>query len=234
MKIRNIIKQNRISVLEESLYQIIAKNDDLTVKKLATLLKRPVQSINRTVNLLSKKGFIQILGKYPKKLKAIPLEIVLAQQFSQLSGLNTAELQNDFPLSFLPSRKIYHQVGENLFSQVRSEVLLISSGTGELGAEYYKTIVKKILAGVKYKILVLSNDEDNNDLVRNWQKNGIEVRYKKGKGFNLVVYDRKKIQLGVRVTENSKEKWGIVIKNESLGQFMGEFFDDMWNKSELL
>jgi sugar-specific transcriptional regulator TrmB len=234
MKINDFIKQKRISPLEEKIYHTLSNNNNLSVKDLATLLDRPVESINRSVNLLIHKGFTQVTGKYPKHIKAIPLELVFSQSLPTLSDLISSEIKNNFPLTFLPSRTIYHQTGQNLFLEANKEILMISSGTGDLNAEYYKIINNKIHKGVTYKILALSNDKNYKNLKENWKKNGIEVRYKKGKDFNVIIYDRNVVQIGIRIAESSKEKWGLVIRNESLGQFMGEFFDDMWSKAKPL
>ena len=233
MKINELLNQKRISKLEESIYTVLSKENSLTVKKVATILKRPVESINRSVNSLINKGFVRSIGKYPMILRVIPIEIALSQSLPFLNNLISSEIsQNIFPFTFLPSRQIYHQAGQNLFSKVRKEVLLIASGTGNLTPEYFRTITQQINVGVKYKMIVLSKNEFNKILMENWQKNGIEIRYKKGEGFNLSVYDRKTIQLGIRILNDSNEKWGLVIQNNSLAEFMGEFFDDMWKRSK--
>lgn len=186
---------------------------------------------------LVSKGLVVSTGKYSAKYRALPMEVGLGKYFESVSEKFRKVLQNkevDFlggPFNFITSRAEYHRVGERLFKEVRKEVLVIASGTGDLSADFTKVMVDAVQVGVVYKILALTLGEVNRDQLENWKKNGFLVRYKQGENINLVIYDREIIQMGFRLEPDSREKIGILIQNETLGKFLGEFYDYLWESA---
>ena len=238
MDIDSQLQKIGLSCLQRQVYITALGHDSLTVKEVASIIKRPKESVNRTVNLLASLGFITLIGKFPAKLKAVPVEIATTNHLNNLFQIpgqlskNVKYAPNNDLLRVITNRNSYHQVGKDLFNQCQKEVLVIASGTGDLFPEFIKTMVDKVRSGVSYKIIATTYNQANQEEIANLQKNNFQVKYYSGYGVNLVIYDRSIIQIGLRISDNSKEKWGIVINNQSLSQFLGDFFDFLWTKSK--
>ena len=84
MNLRKILKIKRISKLENDIYTELSQKGYLTVKQLSKLIKRPVESVNRSVNTLIQKGFVYSFESHPRKLKALPLEIGIENYLSSI------------------------------------------------------------------------------------------------------------------------------------------------------
>ena len=221
---------------EIQVYDFITSHPYSTVKMIATTLKRPVESANRVVNHLEIKGFIESIGKYPKKLVSIPLEQAISDYIgtgiTSFSPKELSKKQLGKKLQVILGRKQYHQVGNKLFKRAKREILIAASGRGDFSPEFFKTMVDRTIKENIHKIIVYNVDSENKERLRNWKKNKFQVRHKQGKGINLNIYDREIVQVGMRMSDETKEKVGFVIHNESIGKFFGEFYDFLWKSSK--
>lgn len=231
------LKALGLSKLEIRTYKALLGKKGLTAKEVSRPTGAGVEASYRLLNNLINKGLIVSFGKHPARFRALPVDMGvehLVQGFYEIGEkLATRE---DFrltssPIRVIPNRRVYHQVGQEQFDQVKKEVLVIASGTGELNPEFIETKFGAVKRGVVYKILALSLDETNREKLKSWQRTGFLVRHRSGTGVNLVVYDRKIIQMGFRVQKGFREKYGILVFNPTLAQFLGEFFDYLWEKA---
>lgn len=230
-----------LSKSEIKAYKLLLKSGDkLTAKEIAEKLNVRVEAAHRLLIKLKRKGLITSIGSHPSYFKTLPIEVGVTNVSQRLQSRlrklihNFSPVDSVLPLRIIPNRKTYHRLGEQYFKKAQKEVSVIASGKGQLSQDFTKTMHDATERKVEYRIISTTFGKPNQELLRNWRKNGFKVRYRKGKGFNLVIYDRNVVQLGFRLSDSSREKYGVVIKNESLAEFLGEFFDHLWKNSELL
>ena len=220
-----------LSKSELKIYKYLLNGDVKTAKIIANEFDILVEATHRSLKSLRSKGLIASFGKYPTYFQALPMELG-ALAISQRFQKNLKAGDKPLPLRVITHRQKYHEVGEENFKRATKEVLVIASGTGDLSQDFTKTMFDATRKGVDYRIICLTFGKPNSELLENWRKNGFKIKYRKGKGFNLVIYDRKMVQMGIRLTESFKEKYGLIIRNESLSEFLGEFFDFLWKSSK--
>jgi len=232
------LKKLGFSKLEIKVYQFLLAKKGQTARKIAQKTGIRVEAVYRLVKNLKNKGFITAVGKHPAVFYPLPPETGLSkllQDFRQIAQkiVGTKKMAAfSSPLKIITNRKKYHQIGQKNLSQAKKEVLSLVSGTGELGPDFVKAMVETVKAKVNYKILASNFDSSNQEKLKNWQKNNFQVRFRAGEDINLNIFDRQVIQIGTRIQKDSREKWGLVMINQSLGQFLGEFFDFLWKNSQ--
>jgi len=215
---------------ESLIYKTLISKNNQTAKGIAEKTGIRLEAVYRPLRNLVKQGFVTTTKEHPRKYHALPPEIGVANKISASfesvgKGSQLIKLEEVFPLRVIIDREQYHEYGQFYFKRAQKEVLTIASGTGDLSAEFIKAITDTLKDGVTYKLLSLTLEEANREQLENWKKNGFSVRHKSGKGINLNIYDRQTVQMGFRVSEKSKEKYGIIITGGNLGKFLGEFFD---------
>lgn len=217
-----------LSSLEKEIYSFLARNPKpATINEISFGLKRPVESINRSVNHLFWKNFVIFDKKYPKLISPLPPEIGVSNFLNDLALF----LPSFSPL-FLPNRNLYHLTGKKLFGEAGRQVSSIVSGTGDLDPDFFMTMVDKVKRGLVYRLIVLKLDQSNLEKLNYWKQNNFQIRHLKGQGINLAIYDSSVVQIGYRLMGNSREKCGIVIKNQTLAVFMEDFFNHHWKKAK--
>lgn len=232
-----LIDMLKLTALEQKILEEIQKYDQVTVLEISRAVRRPRESVSRSVNSLRDKGLVEFLSGRPRKIYTVPYGVVAQELVTKISSSLDDEKGVDsihLPFMFIHNREAHHQLGMKLFNESENEVLSIVSGRGDLHPDFYKVMIEKIQKGVQYKLIILHYDEINKKMIENWKKNGFEVRFLPGEEINIEVYDRKIVQFGVRMLAGSREKVGMVIRNASLGKFMGEFFDNLWKKGEVV
>lgn len=235
------LKQLGLTNLEANIYKTLRDSPNSTVKILSGSIKKPVESLHRSIQSLKSKGFVYVSNEYPKKYNTIPLKSIYINKIQDLDSIfnqlltkssEKTSLDKSNLIRYIPDRETHHKLGEGLFNKLKEEVLIIASGTGEFKPSFFESMVRINEAGKKHRIIAMSLDEDNVEKLRIWKKNGIQIRHKKGKDFNIIIYDREIIQISVRIKEGSKEKEGFLIKNKNLASFLAEFHHFLWDKSE--
>lgn len=233
----NIYRIYKCSQLEKDVYRALSKKQRTTALQVSLLLNRPKESVHRALNTLERKGLVRRISGRPCRWYALPYETIVQDLVGSIYGgiTITSQVETpriDLPFTFISNREMHHRLGMKLFGESKKEVLGIASGRGDLHPEYYKVMVEAIKKGIEYRYISLHYDKENKERLENWKRNGFIIKYLSGENLNLIVYDRKIVQFGLRLAEGSREKIGMIIENESFGKFMGEFFDSLWEKAE--
>jgi len=229
---QNILSQFRISPLEREIYLCLVNHPKQSVVDLSGAVRRSVESINRSVNSLCHKGFVEITGKYPKIINAIPLEQVFPNT-KLTKGDNQADLTQPF-FQIINKRSEYFEESMKKIRNAASSICIYSSGSGEFVPEYFRLMCEKIKQGINYRVIIQSLNENNQVKIENWLKNKIQVRVFAGKGVNFIIIDQRFIQIGFRVKDESKEKVGIMIENQTLAGLFSDLFENMWDQAQQL
>ncbi|OGM08387.1 hypothetical protein A2Z67_01535 [Candidatus Woesebacteria bacterium RBG_13_36_22] len=237
---KNVLSRLGLTKLEVDIFSVL-NNKPASAKDLSVVLDKPIESIHRSLQNLKNKGFLSFSDTHPKIFNAVPLRSIYTSKISELDAIFDQlipEVADEIGstksglIKYIPNRETHHKIGEDLFRNLKREVLIIASGTGEFKPSFFEAMVRINQKGIRHRVIAMSLDERNIDKLQIWKRNGIQVRHKKGKGINLVVFDREVVQIAVRVTEGSKEKEGFLIKNVSLAEFLAEFHEYIWNKSK--
>lgn len=226
-----------LSRLEAKAYLYLAKSGEKNAKEIAKGLEIVTQAVYRPLRGLIEKGFVVPKGKHPADFYTLPIEIgansLITKLQERISNISKKERVREIALPFqiITSRKVHRILGDKNLKRAKKEVLVIASGTGEFSPDFTKTMFDMAKRGVDHRVIVLNLGKVNGDRLKYWKKNKFKIRYRKGRGVNLVIYDRDVVQMGFRLKEESKEKIGFIIKNKSLAGFLGEFYDYLWSKS---
>jgi len=236
----DLFKKLGISRREKEVFGLLSDGQKRTAKEVAVNLRLQVPAAHRLLKRLARICMVVALGKHPVNWQALPLEVGVGNYVSEIgklaqeAGIKPKLNMSFLPFRIIPNRKEYHKMGERLFNRVKKEVLVIASGTGDLSAEFVGAKFGAVGRGIRYRILAMTQNASNSDKLKNWQKTGFEIRFKEGKGINLVIYDRRLVQLAIRIEEDSKEKMGLLIENKTLAEYLGEFYDFLWKNATVI
>jgi hypothetical protein len=86
---------------------------------------------------------------------------------------------------------------------------------------------------VEARIITTKYDRNNRDLIRNWIRNGFEVRFLNefGGGFELYTYDDFCSVTSVNNSEDRSKSVGIAVYNKEYVKTQIGYFEGLWEKS---
>lgn len=231
---------------EAACYQLLLTHGVMEAKKISELLDLVQNVIYRLTESLSNKGFIVELKTSPKSYQAIPPTIALdsytalqkqrIEEF-KLSSIRDLAYVNPEPIKarvdFVFGQKDYFNKFTELSKSCKQEILVIS--IGEAVPDGIKLATRDaLLNGVTVKIIFHKFDEENKELVKSWVKMGCEARYYPGSGYHMNIFDGKTAVLVANNPKNTKERTGMVIKNNSLSDALRNHFYSVWENGSVI
>jgi sugar-specific transcriptional regulator TrmB len=236
----NNLKSLGLTTLESKIYLSLVQDSQATAAFISSTLHAPVESVHRSIKSLKDKGFITFSYKYPRQFQLTDINLIALNKYQALteaiSGLEklfptSTKITKPNSIKFIPDRQSYHQVSHTLISHLKKEILIIASGTGEFEPSYFESLVNINKQGKIYRTIVMTYDQTNLEKLKHWQQNGMQIKFRRGQGFNLIIYDREIVQTAIRTTPGSREKQGFLIRNPDLASFLAEFHNYLWKKS---
>jgi sugar-specific transcriptional regulator TrmB len=232
-----------LTKLETATYLALGKSPQSTAAGLSKILNTPVESTHQTLSKLKQKNYITSSNEYPKKHQTVPSDLIRINKISesedalnQLLRLSPSlsETHQSNLIQYIPNRQTYHQISQEQLEKLKNEVLIIASGTGEFEPSFFNALVKINQSNKIHRTVVLSFDTTNTEKLKNWIKNGFQIRYRPGNGINLIIYDRETVQIAVHTVVGSREKQGFLITNKDLANFLAEFHNYLWKNSDII
>lgn len=228
---------------EARTYSLLVNRGALTALELAKGTEILPNAVYRLISNLERKGFVVVLNGRPKSFQAIPpsvaVETFAKEQTSEIERLKTVSIKGlagKEEVSFQTRMEIftgrndmflkYHQLAR----ETKEEVLIIS--LGEEVSEEIKIVNRDLVAkGVTIKFLSLRFGQQNEQLLRNWVKMGLEVRHFPGEAYHLVVFDSQKSILAASNPKNGAERSTVCIYSPSLSRALRDYFYSLWEKA---
>jgi sugar-specific transcriptional regulator TrmB len=234
-----------LSKQEARIYLFLLKSGALDAKQIAVGINCLVPAIYRATKKLESKKLVSVLKTTPLTFQALPPKLALSS-FAKKRAVNIekkgeeisdvlARVSKTAPFSatkidLIIGRKQIFNISSGMVAKTKKEIALISIG---------ETIPQKLLLemkkasdrGVKIRMVAHKYDEENIEILRNFIKNGYEIRHYPDWGFHLVVYDSKKSLLIVNNPEDPIERSAMLIYSKGLSKALRDYFYSVWKKA---
>lgn len=228
---------------ESKCYQLLVAEGTTDSYKLANKLNFFPNAVYRLMRRLIHKGFVVKLETKPASYQPVP-PMVAIEAFAKQKTRDIEEqkirvlelLTTNKPISkthtdLLTGRNALFTAYLRLAQTAKKEILIIS--IGEPVTDEVKLANRDALErGVAIKMIAHKHDKDNEELLQNWVKMGIEVRHTPDWGFHLVVVDGAITILSINNPEETKERTSLVLRNNSLTKAFRSYFMEVWNTSK--
>lgn len=228
---------------ETKVYQALLEEGSLSAKEIGKRVNILPNAVYRLMEKLGKKSFVSTIGKHPRIFRAISPSIA----FESLAKRKVLEIEKlkDKAIDELTKKKIKTQptqvnlvnsryeimmIYAEMAKEAKKEILLISIGEpipDEVLLANRDALQKKI----RIRMIAHKYDQENKDLLKAWQKMGMEIRHYPDWGFHLIVFDGKKSLLAVNNPKDTRERVGMQIFSEGLSKALRNYFYYIWGKA---
>jgi sugar-specific transcriptional regulator TrmB len=230
---------------EASIYLILWEKGPMTAEQIAKHIKSLPQAASRSAKKLEFIHLVNSANTYPQTYRAIPpsvsLPSLIETKTSQLQATAeqvTNRLSKTIPkldttMNLIMGKEESYMYGAKLLNQTKKEMLVISVGEA-IPEELLLSVLKARNRGVKIRMIIQKYDDQNKEIVKNFKKNGYEIRFAPSKGFSLAVYDGKQSLLIINNTETTKEHAAVHIMSNGLSESLMDYFYKIWETAILV
>lgn len=222
-----------ISPQAAKIYELLLKSGTLNAKGIAKKLNILPNAVYRATKELVGLEFAEEIHQCPIVYRIKPknhtiewLMNLLKLNFEQLSGASGFE-NTDLKISFIQNRKELLAKTNIDTKKAQTSFNLIVSGH-EIPAETILNTKQAIDRGVKTRALVQQITRFNKDMLGNWQKIGIEVKYYPNIEARIFVYDHRIVYFTSYVQKNPQEAVGVRFEYTPFAKLMDELFEQRW------
>lgn len=249
----DFLKKLDLTGYESRVYLALAKLGTATARSVVEYSKIPKNKTYETLHRLLEKKLVQELPITPKQYKIN--EIGQLQEIIDSKKKEAEQLQNSFDsfskiinqtqteyqdiFSIIKGQKAIQEKLNHLDKHAEKEILTINKLSKFL-PKNLRSVKKKIDLGVKVKMICLL-DSDNESIVKEWQKIGVEIRLFNTELFGKIIpkftiYDEKvlRITIGKPEIQESENYLSFIIESKPLIQVFQQQFSNMWEKSQKL
>lgn len=229
-----------LSKQSTSIYHLLLKKKQLSAQEIAKELGVLPNAIYRTTKLLVDMGLIETVSTYPVKFQATSPNEALENyvSFSQNFFLTnfqkakkTQTSNNKLSVSFIKTRNELLDTTWDDIKTASKTIDHIVSGL-ELPAEIMLAYSKALKRGVRIRFLVQNLSELNLEILTNWQKMGLEVRYFPLLEARIIIFDSNVVYLTSYNPENKEEAVGIRFAYQPIAKQMKDLFEKKWEVSK--
>lgn len=219
-------------------YQTLLNGGEMTAADLGHKLHIWPHSVYRALRPLTNLGCAAKISSRPAAFKATaPLEAVnfflspqkdwFLETFSPKENLKLEQPG----IAFLHTRK--ELLDKSIIDQRGSqkEVCLIVSGD-EIPAEMVLENTRAIKRGVNIWVIVQRVDEDNLEMLHNWEKNGLKVKCYPAVNSRIIIIDTRIVFVTSYNPANKDEALGIRFVYPPFGKIMTDFFNQTWAQAK--
>lgn len=227
---------------EAQVYLTLCQEGPLDSKHLSYYTNALPHAIYRVIKRLENKKLVAILKTKPLTFQSLPAELALnafAQEKASLfekealeivSGIKKPSQIVETTIKTLFGQLEMFNLTKEMIDKARKEVLIISIGEN-IPEELLLSDKEAIGRGVKIKMIAHKYDQNNQDILRNFQKNDIEVKHYPDWGFHMVIVDKKKSLLVVNNPQSTRERVNIQFFSEGLSKALSNYFYSVWEKA---
>lgn len=223
-----------------TIYQLLLKESPLNAKSIGEKLHIFPHAVYREIKRLNKAGLVSIQDSYPVTFSVNPLteaidSYLLAAKSQFIETFFPKELQTNsnglskkLQISFIHNRQELLELSNEDIKQAKKEVHHIVSGL-EIPAENILEIKNAALRGVDVKFLVQQLTEVNKEMLKNWQKIGINIRYYPSLEARIISIDSHIVYITSYNAEQQEEGVGVRFEYAPIAQIMNGVFHQRWN-----
>lgn len=225
----------------EAIYKHLLITGELSAKEIGVRLNILPNAVYRAIKPLISSGLVKKLDKYPVEFGVTDFDQALN---SYLLNTREAFLTKFFPngvgndkgvkgllnVSFIKNRQELLERSNEDMSKAKSRVNLIVSGL-EVPAETVLAYKRACERGVRIRTLVQRLDEVNKEMLKNWRKVGIDVRFFPLLEARVIVFDLQIVYIISYNPNKQDEGVGVRFDYPPIAKIMDELFEERWKKS---
>lgn len=231
-----------LSPQSRSLYKLLIRNEALNSKEIGGKLGILPHAVYRSIKPLISIGLVEKIKGYPARFKiATPSSAIDAyllktkenflQSFFPKGISSETQTNKELSISFIKDRPELLERSNQDMSQAKQEVEILVSGL-EVPAETILEYKRACERGVKIRTLVQRLDETNREMLHNWRKIGIDVRYFPLLEARIIIFDSEIVYITSYNPEIKDESIGIRFNYPPIAKLMKELFEIRWATSK--
>lgn len=217
------------------IYRLLLKKNQLTAKEIGNDLNIFPNAVYRAVKQLVETGFVQENDTYPVTYQIMPvqeaIEMYSLSLLKQLPVMSHNGKQNQFTamldISFIKNRdNLIENTDRDIETATRTVDFIVSGH--EVSAEtmlHYKNAIDR---GVTVRVITQRFNEINEQMFRNWQRIGIQVKYYPNMEARIFIIDKKIVIFTSYNPENKEEALGMRFNYQPYAKIMDELFEARW------
>ncbi|MBI4066907.1 hypothetical protein HY407_00860 [Candidatus Gottesmanbacteria bacterium] len=220
------------------IYSLLKNKKSLTAKEIGHTLHIFPNAVYRSIKYLIRYGFVAREGTYPVRFVAQEpkeaIELFTNEIHEDLAGLfvsDDRETHQHFNISFVTTRKDLLDKTNADLRKAEKEADIIVSGL-EVPAETMLANKQAIDRGVRLRVIVQNLDEVKKEMLGNWRKNGIEIKYFSLMKARLFIFDAKTVYITSYNPKEKEEANGVRFNYPPVARMMHEFFKQKWKRAK--
>lgn len=209
----------------------------MTAREVGGKLEIFPHSVYRVARALELFGCVESSGERPVKFMAkqpkdVVDKLLIIQRRWFLKNFTGENGESDqLGVSFIQKRTESFKMTTEDVRRAKREIFLVVSGD-EIPAELVLENKLAIERGVKIKILVQRVDKDNQDMLKNWQKMGIQVRQSPLIEARIIIFDSQIVYLMSYRKEKVEESLGVRLNYPPIARVMREMLMQRWKETK--
>jgi sugar-specific transcriptional regulator TrmB len=241
-----LTKKSPLSKQSTQVYNLLLQYSALSAQEIAEELGIFPHAVYRTAHTLATLGLIEKTSSYPAKFQVKPMDEALdnyvtlsknlfVENFAHGTRKKTSRMAKSekLSISFIKTRNELLEMTNADIKAARGSIEHIVSGI-ELPAETMLAYKKAVDRGVTLKFLVQNRNELNHDMLANWRKAGLEVRYFPLLEARIIIFDADIVYLTSYNPHDKDEATGIRFAYPPIARQMKELFESKWKVAKPL
>ena len=221
-------------------YGFLTSHDARSAKEIAKALNIFPHAVYKAIQPILELGLVYKLPGYPTKFQARPMSeavniysSVIGQNFLEAFGKHQTRGKTFFrlELNFIQTRKERLEFLYKDTATAKAEINLIASGL-EVPAEMILAYKRAMERGVIIRIIVQNLNEVNQNMLNNWKRLGVAVKYSPGIGARIYIFDREVLYLSSYDSEDKREAIGVRFAYAPIAKLMDELFEQRWKAAK--
>ncbi len=224
-----------VSKQGENIYKLLLKSKQLNAKEIGNKLSIFPHAVYRAIKPLISAGLIEQIDTYPTTFQAQPMPNAVDSYFlnmrnSFIQSFSPNEInssKNGLDISFIQKKIDLLNFSTEDINNSQKEVNHLVSGL-EIPAETVLAIKNASERGVKIRFLVQQLNEVNKEMIKNWEKLGIEVKYYPTLEARIIIIDEEIIYITSYNPHKKNEATGVRFKYYPIAKIMSDIFEQKW------
>jgi len=232
-----------LSKQEAEIYLTLTKEGVLPAKEIASRMNILPHAVYRIIKKLEEKKLVAIITSSPLTFYVLPSELALSAYVKEKSlqlekeakEINTflankQSQSSSTKIDVIAGKQEFFNASEALIKESKKEVLIVSIGEPST-SDLILANKRAIERGVIVRMIAHKYDKENQEFLKNLEKNGLEIRHFPDWGFHLQIVDGEKSLLAVNNPKNPRERITVKINSSGLSKALRDYFYSVWEKS---
>jgi sugar-specific transcriptional regulator TrmB len=232
---------------EEEVYLALIKEGKSNSKKIAEISKVPITAVYPALNSLITKRLVFKVDGEISFFQATDPKVALTD-FANKKSLEVQAAGKeaaDFVLSIKQNNPISlskelvslstgieasHAITEDFVKNAKKSVYIFG-WRFRSSKSMYKILNLILSSGIDIRIIMTSKDIKYKDVIAEYKKAGVKIKYFPADNFSIIVCDSIRCKLTLK-SEQLNDRYNILIEDKDLSKAMNEYFLTTWKKAK--